>query len=1045
MSVTVFRRPPRRRAPEMPEGELSLQEPPSLSETLSGGSISTLFTVAPIAVAAGAMLLMVLLPLRTGTGFGGGAGAGPAAMIMPAAMGLMMFSMMFMGFGQFVRGGGERRSRLRGERRDYLRYLGQMRKQVREAAAKQRTALAWRHPEPAALWSVALSGRLWERRLTHPDFAEVRIGRCPQRLALTISPLQTKPIEDLDPLSARALRRFIAAYSTVDDLPAALFLRGFAHVQFRGDADAARSAIRAALAQLAVFHSPDDLRIAVCAREEQAGDWDWVKWLPHAQHPADQDGAGPVRLVADGVEGLDRVLLGDLDGRGRFEAGATPTREEPYVVVIVDGVPLPPESRLAGASFRNVVVIAVTDDIALPSGRSTLRLDVSDRRLDMIRLDRVGAEIRTSLGRPDLLSLPRITALARTISPYRLAATTEIAEPLLTDFDLTTLLGIGELEDADPRTLWQRTAAAADRLKVPIGIAEDGQRVELDIKEAAQGGMGPHGLLIGATGSGKSELLRTLVLALALTHSSEVLNFVLTDFKGGATFLGLDALPHTSAVITNLADEEALVTRMQDALHGEMMRRQELLRRAGKFSSLLEYEAARRNGAPLDPLPTLFVIVDEFSELLVTHPDFAELFVMIGRLGRSLGVHLLLASQRLDDGRMHKLESHLSYRISLRTFSAMESRAVIGVPDAYQLPCAPGNGYIRTDVSTLLRFKAAYVSGRYQRRTREQRQEEVRRQVVVFGASRIADVETPPPPSTVVKPDEAPAGSAEGVERTGDTLLKVAVDRLRGQGPPAHRVWLPPLDQPSTLDQVLPPLAPHHALGLTPATWPGRGQLVVPIGMIDKPFEQIRDLYMVDMSGVGGHVGIAGGPQAGKSTLLRTIIAGLALTHTPQEVQFYCLDFGGGTLASLAGLPHVGGIASRLDPERASRTVAEVRELISHRERRFADLNIDGMAAYRELRARRQVDDPFGDVFLVVDGWASVRADFEEQDMAIRQIASRGLAYGVHLLLTTGRWSDIHSSLRDQLGSRIELRLGDPIDSMIDNPCRASSWRYGGP
>ena len=267
---------------------------------------------------------------------------------------------------------------------------------------------------------------------------------------------------------------------------------------------------------------------------------------------------------------------------------------------------------------------------------------------------------------------------------------------------------------------------------------------------------------------------------MAITHSSEVLNFVLVDFKGGATFLGLDGLPHTSAVITNLADEAPLVTRMQDALQGEMMRRQELLRRAGNYSSLREYEAARVAGTLLDPLPTLFVVVDEFSELLASHPDFAELFVMIGRLGRSLGVHLLLASQRIDDGRMHKLESHLSYRIGLRTFSAMESRSVIGVPDAYQLPNAPGNGYIRTDVATLVRFKAAYVSGRYRRRTAEQRQEEVRRQVVPFSASRVAA----PSVASVTEPTPETNGAGRTEEQV-DTLLQVAVAQLRDAGPPA--------------------------------------------------------------------------------------------------------------------------------------------------------------------------------------------------------------------------------------------------------------------
>src|SRR5262249_41095 len=215
------------------------------------------------------------------------------------------------------------------------------------------------------------------------------------------------------------------------------------------------------------------------------------------------------------------------------------------------------------------------------------------------------------------------------------------------------------------------------------------QPLELDLKESAQGGMGPHGILIGATGSGKSELIRTLVLSLALTHSSEKLNMILVDFKGGATFLGLDGLPHVSALITNLADELPLVDRMQDALQGEMVRRQELLRKCG-YSSLHEYERAGAQGTELDPLPTLVIIVDEFGELLSTKHEFVDLFMMIGRLGRSLGVHLLLASQRFDEGRVHTLETHLSYRMALRVLSSMESRSIIGTHDAYEQPLQPG-------------------------------------------------------------------------------------------------------------------------------------------------------------------------------------------------------------------------------------------------------------------------------------------------------------------------------------------------------------------
>ena len=245
--------------------------------------------------------------------------------------------------------------------------------------------------------------------------------------------------------------------------------------------------------------------------------------------------------------------------------------------------------------------------------------------------------------------------------------------------DFMDLLGLGDVHGFDPALAW-RQRPARDRLRVPIGLGDGGTVINLDIKESAQQGMGPHGLVIGATGSGKSEFLRTLVLGLALTHSPEQLNMVLVDFKGGATFAGMSDMPHVSAVITNLAQELTLVDRMQDALSGEMVRRQELLREAGNYASVRDYEKARAAGEALEPLPSLFIVVDEFSEMLSAKPEFIDLFVAIGRLGRSLGLHLLLASQRLEEGRLRGLESHLSYRVGLRTFSAAESRTVLGVP-----------------------------------------------------------------------------------------------------------------------------------------------------------------------------------------------------------------------------------------------------------------------------------------------------------------------------------------------------------------------------
>ena len=266
----------------------------------------------------------------------------------------------------------------------------------------------------------------------------------------------------------------------------------------------------------------------------------------------------------------------------------------------------------------------------------------------------------------DQCHLATAEALARRLAAAAQRHRDGDGEPATADgtTDLVDLLGLPDVRRYDPAAGW-RPRPAADRLRVPIGLADSGEPIHLDLKEAACQGMGPHGLVIGATGSGKSELLRTLVLGLALTQSPEELNLVLVDFKGGATFAEMSALPHLSALITNLADDLTLVDRMQDALSGELVRRQEILRAAGGHASVRDYELARAAGADLDPVPALFVVVDEFSELLAARPELIDLFVAIGRLGRSLGLHLLLASQRLDEGRLRGLESHLSYRIGL--------------------------------------------------------------------------------------------------------------------------------------------------------------------------------------------------------------------------------------------------------------------------------------------------------------------------------------------------------------------------------------------
>ncbi|MEU5842963.1 type VII secretion protein EccCa [Rhodococcus sp. NPDC047139] len=1002
MSTVRFVRRARWEAPRTPSGEVSVQPPPDIPRATPGNMVTKLLPLVMVA----AMIGMVALMFATG------AARSPMAMIFPLMMVVSVVGMLANG----GRGGGTKTAETDEDRKDYLRYLDQLRREVTETAHEQRRALEWTHPDPVVLWTLVGTVRMWERRTTDPDFGHVRIGRGDQRLATRLVPPETGPVEDLEPVAAVSLRRFVRAHSVVPALPTAVSLRGFAAIGIEGDRAGARSLVRALLAQACTFHGPDTLQVAVVCGPDTATEWEWVKWLPHAQNAVLCDGAGSARTVFGSLLELETELATVLAGRSRFVRNAPAAEGAVHLVVVVDGGVVGSGSGVLDEGLDAVTVLDLSGHAGRLTATRGLRLVLDEGR--------VGVATGTTVdvfAEADGIDVAQAQTLARRSAPYRVTSgAMDEADGDDRPSSWQELLGLGDVALFDPERAWA-PRRGRDRLRVPVGIGIDGAPVELDLKEAAENGMGPHGLCIGATGSGKSEFLRTLVLGLVATHPPEALNLVLVDFKGGATFLGLEQIAHVAAVITNLADEIAMVDRMKDALEGEMNRRQELLRTSGNFANVGDYEKARAAGAQLDPLPALFIVVDEFSELLAQQPEFAELFAAIGRLGRSLHMHLLLASQRLDEGRLRGLDSHLSYRVGLKTFSANESRSVLGVPDAYHLPSTPGAGYLRTDSADIQRFSAAYVSGTYEpgrpaRRTRSAAPSgtSVPR---VFTARPVVVETAPSAPPPDPDPDPAPSD--------GRTVLEVIVDRIRGHGRPAHEVWLPPLDESPSLDELLP-------RSVLTGDVQRHAALRTAIGIVDRPFDQRRDPLVVDLSGAAGNVVVVGGPQSGKSTLLRTLVLSMALTHTAEQVQFYCLDFGGGTLSGLAGLPHVGSVAGRHDPDRVRRTVAEMISLLRRRERSFAENGLESMAQLRRMRATASAvlaDDPFGDVFLLVDGWPSIRQDFEALEQTIGILAAQGLSFGIHVILSAPRWGDVRPAMRDLLGTRIELRLGDPSDS----------------
>ncbi len=938
------------------------------------------------------------------------------------------------------------RKRAAADARRYAAYLRERDDELAEAGELQRRALTRLYPDPGKLWTAVLKRRgVWERRPDHPDFMHVRFGRGnvpldrPVELELGVNPLteyQSQPLQEA--------RRLVERRGTLRSEPVVDDLSNVGVLAVTGERSRTRGFARALITQLAAFRAPRDLRVATCFEASDSAEWDWGKWLPHQRAEPHTPGRGadlPVLAFARTALELDALLEAEL--RPRLEqlrrmaesgiAGRDVQMSAHKLVLVVDcwrpdhyAAELPSfRQLLATARELEALVVLLTDQRELEPPEADARLSVpahgsasfersgpNEPRIERISLD----EVDTGTAE----------AIARALTPLRLEEGGDGARGLAADVRLVDLLGLPSAAALDPARS-QAPRPRSQTLRAAIGVRADGELLELDLKQAAEGGMGPHGILVGATGSGKSELLRTLVAGLAATHDPESLAFVLVDYKGGAAFAELARLPHTAGLITNLQSDLTLVDRMRDALVGEQERRQSLLRRAGDLDDIVAYRARREADGSLPPMPNLLVIVDEFAELLAARPEFIDLFVSLGRVGRSLGIHLLLSSQRLDEGRLRGLESHLRYRICLRTYSATESKIVIGTPDAYLLPSVPGMGFLKVDTEIYTQFRAALATSPHRDPEEEQ------------AAIPAVDVlEFQAGAAGALAGAHAGGGApAAGPGTGGPTDLEVLVDRLaRGtqDAPPVHQVWLPPLE-------------PERGLGEVTADEPwwnaerARDGLELPVGMLDLPTQQRIEPYLLDLSGTGGHMAVVGAPRTGKSTLLRTLLASAIRRYTPDQARFYAVDLGGGGLFALEGAPHVGGVTGKLDREAVERVVHQLRGEIEDREAAFARLRVESMAQIRSMRASGELDGDEGelaDVFLVIDGWAAFKSEFLELDREVERIAASGLSYGVHVLVTANRWADMRSALLDNFGTRLELRLNDPIDSDVSRAAAAS-------
>lgn len=1003
MTVLVHR-PTRATLPLTPAQPETLAAPPPLVTEAGGFPLQFLL---PMVGAMSSVVMMVVM--RNGQ---------PLFLLIA---GVIFVLAIVAGLGFALSSRGRKAAEQSAQRTRYLDYLETLRRDLQQRSDQVRNAAGLLHPEPDALLSLVRDpSRLWERRRRDQDFLQGRVGTgAVPWFGLTV-PAAESPVQPQDPYLLAEVTAVVDRFGTVPAMPVTIDLRAAHEVAVIGDRDTAVAMVRALVLQLAAVHSPDDLQLALASPADRLPDWAGFDLLPHTQDAELFDGPVPARRIAESMAALGQILGQGLTDRlqrahttRRTGSAATPP---PRLLVVSDGhgrkaAGLPGSG--AGYAELGVTVIHLLAERLDEPTEVDLRITLADD--EAVIETRPGTpEVATVTLRPDALSGAGFVGTARTLAALRLSRLAGREEQDETVMELAALLGVEQPRDIDVEQLWRRRAPA-DFLRVPFGVDDHGNRVHLDLKESAQFGMGPHGICIGATGSGKSEMLRTLILSLAMAHPPEDLSTILVDYKGGAAFAPFAGLPHLAGLIDNLADDAQLTTRARASIQGEVVRRQQLLKDAGSSPSITHYRQLREERPELAPMPHLFVVIDEFGELLTAEPDFIDLFLQIGRIGRSIGVHLLLSSQRIEGGKLRGLDTYLSYRLGLRTFSESESNVVLNTPDAFRLPALPGYGYLKVDTTVYTRFRAGYVSGPSQQVERARVVDVSPRPMLLpdFNGIRTEQDATADQPLELRRPD------------TGVTFVEASVTELRDDDRLTRPVWLPPLPERLGLGSLI-----SDDVRLP--------TLTAVLGLVDDPAKQAQSPLAIDLTSTGGHLVIIGAPQSGRSTVLRTLAVSLCLTRTPREVAIYGMDLTGGGLQRLEEFPHVGGIVTRGNRDRLRRLLEEISVMLVQREAVFKDRGIDSLAQLRTLHGQGRLPElPAADIVLLVDGFGALRSDFEELEDLFVDIMQRASSYGVHLVLTLNRLNELRLAHQALFGNKLELRLNDPADSSIDRKLSA--------
>ena len=881
------------------------------------------------------------------------------------------------------------------QRRDMLfrKYLERMRGILHEKHTINKNILDRLYPNIRDCLGFTRGGslRLWERNVNHTDFLSVRLG-----VGVMPSPNEIQTPKEkftlIDDELADEPRKIQSEYKQLRNVPICLSLHEHRLVGVITDSRQKTSAIARSVAlQLAAYHSYTDLRMAFLYNKDEANEYSFARWLPHVWSEDSE-----TRLLAEDEAGVGEVLyslsavlrnrLQDEDEKKEVE------RPLPhYVIFVTDPTMIEGEalSKYLNAPTEELgmsVVLLYGEIGRLPNDCKVIirqdggfsgycSLDSSFDNRDEVVFD--------------IVTAAEIERFGRELSSFRVREEQSAgAVPSMLSF--LDMYKVSSADELDVYRNWLENRSF-ESMRAMIGYRNADTPLYLDIHEKYHG---PHGLVAGTTGSGKSETLQSYILSLSVNFDPREVSFILIDYKGGGMAQSFEGLPHVAGIITNLGGNQT--NRALASINSEIKRRQSVFNEYG-IKHIDEYIELFRADKAANPMPHLLIIADEFAELKKEQPEFVRELVSAARVGRSLGVHLILATQDPSASVDDEIWSNTKFRICLRVAGKQNSQAMLHRPDAAYITNT-GRGYFQVGNDEIFElFQSGWSGAEYEPEIPySERSRNDIKMINLWGKAAV---------KAAKKKSSAGGEKATQLKAVVEHISEVAAEKKIGA---ISDIWLPPLPERVTFGE----LAEQE---------PVRGSLRVALGLADYPTGQKQFAFSLDLV-EEGHLLIAGPGGSGKTTLLQTLLYALVMRYGPEQMCFYIADFNSRTLGVFASLPHCGGVVYDSDEDKIDKLITMLSRELARRVAHFSEKGIGSFKEYAKLY------DDVPAILLAVDNFAAFTENNDKLQDALVQLTRQSASYGIYLVATCAVASDVRGKIRQNIGCGIGLQMSDRFE-----------------